>query len=313
MITLISTNRKSAILSPSGLACLKGTPAINLTSGCAHGCLYCYARGYSTYPGESKVVVYNNTLDKLKRELLSKRSKPRVVYFSPSSDMFQPIPDVLELCYSLLELLFSKGIGVAFLTKGCIPDKTMRLLINHADMVKAQVGIITPDDSVRCIFEPNATSIEMRLQQMGKMVGGGIAVEARLMPILPGITDAADSLDRLFQMIANTGVERAAISTLFLRPAIAESLRRLIPDEQAVKILLDLYRGTERLAVHAGHSSVIPLPRLKREETYTRVRQMARKYSIEVSVCGCMNPDIGGTCNIGGKWLLPYIQPSLFD
>jgi DNA repair photolyase len=302
MVTLVGANRKSAVLTPSSLACLKDMPAINLTSGCVHGCIYCYARGYSTYPGESKVVVYENTLDKLKGELLFKRRKPQAVYFSPSSDIFQPIPEVLELGYSILEFLFSKGIGVAFLTKGRMPDKTLKLLIKHADKVRAQIGIITPDDSVRRIFEPNAASIEVRLQQMGKMAAGGIKVEARLMPILPGITDTAESLDRLFKLIANTGVKQAAISTLFLRPAIAESLGRLVPDKQSVGILLDFYKGSGHLPVHAAHSSVIPLPRSKREEIYTYVRKVANKYAIDVSVCGCMNPDIGGTCNIGGTW-----------
>lgn len=302
MITLIGANRKSAVLTSSSLACLKDMPAINLTSGCAHSCIYCYARGYSTYPGENRVVFYKNTLDKLKRELLYKRRKPRAIYFSPSSDMFQPVPDVLEIGYSILEFLFSKGIGVAFLTKGYIPDKTMELLVDHADMVRVQIGIITPDDRIRRIFEPNAASTDVRLKQMKKMVAKGIAVEARLMPILPGITDTTDSLERLFQMIANAGVEQASMSTLFLRPSIAESLRRLVPNNQTVKNLLDLYQGAGRLPVHAARSSVIPLPRRKREEIYTRISQEAGKYSINMSICGCMNPDIGGKCNIGGNW-----------
>jgi DNA repair photolyase len=302
MVTIVGANRKSAVLSSSSLACLKDMPAINLTSGCAHRCLYCYARGYSTYPGESKLVVYKNTLDKLKSELIYKRKIPRAIYFSPSSDIFQPVPEVLELGFSILEFLFSKGIGVAFLTKGYIPDKIMELLITNADLVRVQIGIITPDDRVRCIFEPNAASTDVRLQQMKKMVVHGIEVEARLMPILPGITDTNNSLERLFQMIVNVGVERAAMSTLFLRPSIAESLRRLVPDRQIVKNLLDLYQGVGRLPVHAARSSVVPLPRPKREEIYTRIGKIARKYDINVSVCGCMNSDIGGSCNIGGNW-----------
>ena len=313
MVEVIPTERRSAVLSPSSLACLANIPAINLTSGCAHNCLYCYARGYSTYPGEGKVIVYENILDNLKKELNGKRSKPQVIYFSPSCDMFQPIPEVLKLGYSILEFLFSKGIGVAFLTKGHVPDKTLELLLGHADKVRVQIGIITPHDNIRRIFEPNAASIDIRLQLMKRMVAGGIDVEARLMPILPGITDTTDSLDSLFRAIADAGVKRAAISTLFLRPVIAESLRRSVPDKRLVKILLDLYRDSERIAVHAEHSSIIPLPRLRRENIYNRVRQVAMKHGIDVYICGCMNPDIGGTCNIIGNWFLHYTQPSLFD
>lgn len=213
----------------------------------------------------------------------------------------------------MLEFLLSKGIGVAFLTKGRIPDKTLNLLLNHADKVRAQIGIITHDDNIRRIFEPNAANTGVRFQQMAGMTTGGIATEARIIPILPGITDTPDIIDSLFHAIASTGVTRAAVSTLFLRPAIIGSLRRYISDKVTLEKLLDTYADERRLPVHAGHSSVIPLPRLKREEIYTRFSQIARKYDISLSICGCINPDIGGTCNITGNWLTRESQSSLFN
>jgi hypothetical protein len=36
---------------------------------------------------------YTNTLAKLREELRRKRKRPGTVYFSPSSDPFQPVPD----------------------------------------------------------------------------------------------------------------------------------------------------------------------------------------------------------------------------
>jgi DNA repair photolyase len=273
-----------------------------LTSGCAHECIYCYARGYSVFPGENKVVIYKNILDKLKSELLRRRNKPQVVYFSPSSDIFQPIPEVLELCHSVLELLLSRGIGIALLTKGQIPKKTLALLLAHADKVRVQIGLITCDENVRGLFEPHAANIEVRLRQIAKMIGGGIATEARIIPIIPGVTDTSDSIDRLFNLIAAAGVKQAAISTLFVRPAIIVSLKRHVSDKLVLQNLLNFYQDGRRLPVHAEHSSVIPLPLSKRKEIYARFRQQAKNYAINLSVCGCMNPDIGGTCNITGNW-----------
>ena len=191
---------------------------------------------------------------------------------------------------------------MTFLTKGYIPENTITLMLNNANKIRAQIGIITTDECVRRIFEPNATSIEMRLQQMERMAVGGIAVEARLMPILPGITDTDESLDRIFRKVADTKVKQAAISTLFLRPAIVEALKRYVPDKRLVSVLLDMYKGSGRLPVRAAHSSVVPLPRPEREKIYARVGKAATRYNINISVCGCMNPDIGGTCNIGGSW-----------
>lgn len=313
MVNVTRIDRKSAILSPSSLACLTNIPAVNLTSGCAHDCLYCYARGYSVFPGENKVVVYKNTLEKLKKELAYKRKKPKAVYFSPSSDLFQPIPEVLELSYSVLEFLLISGIGIAILTKGQIPEKTLKLLLNYPDKVKAQIGIITADDTLRSIYEPNAASISTRLEQMAKLVQGGIVTEARVIPILPGITDKHGSIDQLLSTIASTGVKRVAISALFLRPAITASLKRRIADNNTLENLLGHYKSKNRLAVHAEHSSVIPLPLSKREEIYTHFRHVAKKYALDLSICGCMNPDIGGTCNITGEWPAYNTQSSFLQ
>ncbi|MBI4285958.1 MAG: hypothetical protein HY670_08715 [Chloroflexi bacterium] len=313
MVDVIWAERKSPVLLPSSLSCLAQIPSINLTAGCAHGCIYCYARGYSSFPGENKVVIYKNTLDKLRSELLRKRNKPRAVYFSPSSDIFQPIPEMLELSHLVLAFLLSNDIGVAFLTKGRIPDKTLSLLISHADKVRAQIGIITHSDYIRSIFEPNAASIDGRLEQMAKMVAGSIATESRVIPILPGITDTPDSINALFQAIASAGVKRAAISTLFLRPAIMESLRRYTSNKDLVDNLLDYYRDVRRLPVHAEHSSVRPLPRAKREEIYSRFKRIAKNYAIDLSICGCLNLDIGGNCNITGEWPAQDIQLRMFD
>jgi len=314
MVTLIESDRRSAVLASSSIACLAHMPTINLTSGCAHGCLYCYTRGYSTYPGESKVILYKNTLDKLRTELAHKRTKPPAVYFSPSSDLFQPLPAALELGYRVLEFLFSKNIGVAFLSKGLIPENTMKLLLNHANKVRAQVGIITLDENIQRMFEPNAASLNERIEQMAKLIAGGIIVEARLDPVLPGLTDSHEVLNLLFSTLAKAGVRRAAVSVLFLRPSVVGSLKRNLRNDKILQTLLDFYRDAKRLAIHAEHSSVIALPSARREEIYGRVRSAAEKVGIELLICGCKNSDLAyGTCNIGGTWLKHHNQRSLFN
>ena len=171
--------------------------------------------------------------------------------------------------------------------------------------------MITHDDAVRSIFEPGAASIDTRLRQMATMAAGGIAVEARIIPILPGITDTQDAIESLVEAVSLAGVKRASISALFLRPAIAASLKRRIADETTLTKLFGFYKGIKRMPVHASHSSVLPLPRKMRQEIYAHFEQSAQKHDIEVSICGCMNPDIGGSCNIAGTWPENDRQPEL--
>ncbi len=314
MVTVVQIDRKSAVLTSSSIACLKHMPTINLTSGCAHGCIYCYTRGYSTHPGENKVILYKNTFEKLKDELSRKRAKPQAVYFSSSSDLFQPLPEVLALGYRILEFLFSQNIGVAFLSKGRIPDQTMSLFLSHPDKVRAQIGIITLDDDIQHMFEPNAASPSIRLEQIAKLVAGGIATEARLDPILPGLTDTPDTLSSLFSVFAKVGVKRMLASTLFLRSSVQESLERNVSDKNVLQGLLWFYRDAKRMAIHAERSSVVALPRSIRDEIYVRIKCAAEEYGIGLSICACKNPDLAhGTCNIGGTWPKQFdSQRSLF-
>ncbi|MGD9118762.1 MAG: radical SAM protein [Dehalococcoidia bacterium] len=314
MVKVIQADRRSAVLTPSNLVCLSHMPTINLTSGCGHGCIYCYTRGYSTHPGENTVVFYRNTLDKLQAELARKKKRPYAVYFSPSSDLFQPVLEVLELGYHVFEFLFSQRIGVAFLSKGQIPEKTMKLLLANADRVRAQIGVTTLDVNIQRMFEPNAASPWVRIEQISRLVAGGIATEARLDPVLPGLTDSEDALQQIFSTLTKVGVKRVAVSTLFLRSSVLESLRRNVQDKEILQRLLASYRDAKRMAIHAEHSSVMSLPGEIRKEIYTRIGYIAQKHDIKMSICGCKNPDITHeTCNIGGNWPGHETQRNLFE
>jgi DNA repair photolyase len=278
-------------------------PTINLTAGCAVGCVYCYTVGYSSHPGEGKVAFYGNTLEKLKRELAGKRRLPTAVFFSPASDLFQPVPQVLELGHQILELLLSKGIGVVFLTKGWIPENTLGLILRHADQVRAQIGITTLDEGIAGNFEPNAASPSERLEQMAALIAGGVPSQARLDPVLPGLTDDTDRLMSLFGALAKAGVTHAAAGLLFLRPGILNSLKRNVQDKEVLQETLRFYGDASRLAIRAENSTIGVLPQATRAEIFARIRNAGEKSEIRLSVCACKNPDIAsGTCGIGGAW-----------
>lgn len=79
-----------------------------------------------------------------------RRTKPQAVY--PSGGLFRPAPEVLELGEAIIRFLLGEGIGVAFLTKGYIPDHVLGLLSDHAEPVGAQIGIITLDEGIARTF-----------------------------------------------------------------------------------------------------------------------------------------------------------------
>jgi len=303
MTQAIPRERKSAVLTPSSLDCLAHVPTVNLTAGCAHECRYCYARGYLTHPGDGRVTFYTNTLAKLREELRRRRKKPTTVYFSPSSDPFQPVPEVLNMAYDVFRFLLESEIGVAFVTKGRIPERHRNLLAAHAQLVQGRIGLITLDPGTAAAFEPGAAIPEVRLAQAAELIGAHIPIEARLDPILPSVTDGADCLEPLCEALARSGVRKIATSVLFLRPAVVGSLRRHVKDKRMLNRLLDCFTSSEPLAIHAGNSRVRALPTSARLEIIERLKSIAERYGLEVLVCACKNPDISrGSCHISGRW-----------
>ena len=306
LLTVEPIDRRSSVLSPSDLACLSGMPTINLTAGCAHGCTYCYIQGYRNYPGPRKVVIYRNTAELLKRELERARRKPTAVYFSPSSDLFQPIEVLSELSLSVLELLFHYNVGVVFLTKGRIPDPHRSLLRAHRNLVRAQVGITVLDESISCAFEPLAATPTERISQIGWLVSSGIKTLARLDPIIPGLGDDAGSLDALMRLLAAAEVTHVSASILFLRPSLLRHLKGNTPADQVDPILARFGHST-RMGIGVRRSSVWALPEESRRTVLNRVKRVAANHGITALICACKNPDLAnGTCGISGTWCGPF-------
>ena len=303
MVNLELAERKSAVLSPSSLACLSKTATINLTSGCAHGCVYCYTQGYSSFPGESTVRLYANTADKLETELLKKRTLPKNVYFSPSSDLFQPVPEVLEMGLRVLKILLDRGISVAFLTKGAIPDEYFDLFEKHPGQVQARIGLITTDQHIISQLEPKAAPVSVRLEQAKRLITMDVSTSMRADPIIPGITDDEQTLDDLCATISKIGVRELAASVLFLRPAIAHSLNRDLQGTNVLKTIHTRFEKSRRMPIHAEQSTVNALPLEDRKQIFDRLKTTTDRYGIRLHLCACKNPDLPtGSCLIAGNW-----------
>lgn len=310
---VIHTERTSAVLTPSALWCVAHQPTINITQGCLHRCAYCYARGYRVYPGDGRVVVYTNTVEKLRAELDRRRRPPDCVYFSPSSDAFQAIPEVLEQTYGAMEVLLRRQIPVSFLTKGRIPPPFFDLFTRHARWVHGQIDMTTLDEDLQATLEPFAAPPSQRLLDLRRLVRSGIRAEARLDPLIPGLTDRPKEVRRLLAAIAAMGVTSIAVNYLVLRPAIREHLYRDLRGRVGLHDLFGAYRNGVHLPLRGHEALVLALPRDYRERAYDRIRQAAREFGLAPRVCGCKNADLSEeSCNINGRALTAAAESTLF-
>lgn len=249
-------------------------------------------------------MLYEDTPERLEHELGRAKVKPRAVYFSPSSDLFQPHPDIQDCAERVLGILFRHGVGVAFLSKGVIPERAMALLEAHAHLVQAQIGLISTTDDVARTFEPGAAPPARRLEQMEHLVRARISTAVRMDPILPGITDSDDELAGLFEGVAAAGVTAASVGILFSRRSITSSLRQATgPLADRVPAMLARFKHGGSIEMRGAGTGVGVLAMAEREAIFSRVRRHAAARGIEVRICACKNTDIAvGSCNIAGRW-----------
>jgi len=256
-------------------------------------------KGYSQYPGDGKVVLFDNTADKLRQELARKRKKPQAVYFCPSCDPFQPVPGILDQTYKTMTILLKAGIGVQFLTKAIVPQEFIKLFARYCNLVSGQIGLTSVDESIRKTFEPSTVSVSEKLATMRKLVEIGVTTGARADPLVYGVMDSDEALRELFSAIAKTGVKEVAVNYLFLRPAIKESIKENISDKELLSAILSPYRNGVKLPIGLKNSSGIALPKEIREKAFRRIRNIAESFGLFIHICGCKNSDITAeSCNI---------------
>jgi DNA repair photolyase len=300
---LVILERTSKVFSPARLPCLSGMPTLRLATGCVHGCLDCYAQGACGPKGSNKVALVGNVMPKLREELPRRHIKPAAVCLDFSRDPFQPVPELLDLTYEVLRFLLGKGIGVVFQTRAKIPQRHMKLLLAHAPLVRAIVGLVSTDRRVLRIFEPHTATPRTRLRQMRQLVAGGVATLAQVDPILPGVTDDPDSMHGLCAALAEASVREIAAGILVLRPAMVNTLRNRLARPQLFRRVTQAFSDGVSRRLCAPRSPVRVLPIAQRRRIFQWLTTIAAQYSIRVHVCSCKNPDLAGeSCNLAGHW-----------
>jgi DNA repair photolyase len=294
MVEVLTRARKSPVLTPSSLPCLQDVATLNVSEGCALGCRYCYIQGYSHYPGPGRVVVYVNLAELVAAELKRKRKKPRRVYFSPSSDAFQDLPQVQDVALRTMKVILDAGVEIAFLTKGFVQRPFLELFAAYADSVFAQIGVTTLDHDLWRALEPGTAPPAGRIASIEAMEKIGVRTTVRLDPLIPDITDAVDNILPLLHALGHAGVRDAAASYLFTRPLLEQQITA------ALSSVTSRPPGASRSSfigwmVHefapgAGRGRMIGVE--DRARRFTRLQALGNSAGIRIRPCRCKNPGL---------------------
>ena len=215
--------------------------AANCYSGCAHGCVYCYARFATrfTHPHEpwgKFVDIKENAVRVLEKEL--KRRKPGNVMLSSVCDAWQPVEEKTLLTRRSLELLAHHRFNVHTLTKNALAARDLDLLKLGA--AEFGVTITTLDPKLAALIEPGASPPQARLELLQQAKDKGLKTYAFIGPLMPFLSDTEYNIWGILRRIKETGVDSFLVDKLNLRYGVWPDLLKLLKEHYPA--LLPEYR-----------------------------------------------------------------------
>ncbi|MHB8118829.1 MAG: SPL family radical SAM protein [Methanothrix sp.] len=244
--------------------------SLNPYTGCPHGCLYCYASSYIPRFAECRPKA--DLLKRLARE--SSKIRPvTLVAMSNSSDPYPPQEKEMRLSRGCLQILKERGLCVQVVTKSHLVARDAELLADMSACVA--ITVTTLNDSICRRLEPGAPLPAKRLDAMTELVERGVAVSARIDPIIPGINDA--EIEQLVVAVSRAGAGHITSSTYKARPGNMNKIISAFPQEGAT---------LERLFARGGKiagSSYLPAD--TRRDLMQRVKESAQREGVTFSSC----------------------------
>jgi DNA repair photolyase len=219
------------------------THSINPYRGCAHGCIYCYARPTHEYFGlsagldfETQIFVKEQAPELLRAELSAKKWQPTTLSISGVTDCYQPIERKLRLTRSCIEVLAEFGNPVGVITKNHGVTRDIDVLAPMARKRQAVVmlSVTTLNADLASKMEPRTSAPRRRLDAIKMLTSAGIPVGVMVAPIIPGLTD--HEMPKILEAAAEAGAKFAGWVPIRLPMAVAPLfenwLERHYPDRK---------------------------------------------------------------------------------
>ena len=216
--------------------------SINPYVGCEFGCTYCYARDTHKWtleraagPAgeaaeemppwlafEKRILVKNDIAARLARTLDPSRLGNDSLVIGTATDPYQPAERLYRLTRSILELLTRyRGLRIEIISKSPLVTRDIDVLqrLTERHEVTVNVSLSTLDARLARRLELRSPVPSARLRGLRRLGEAGIYAGLLIAPIVPGVTDDAEGLDRLMAAAKEAGARYVIGSALRLGPA----------------------------------------------------------------------------------------------
>ncbi len=205
---------------------------INVYRGCAHACVYCFARPTHQYLGldaerdfEQRIVVKINAVERLRAELRDPAWCGASIAMGTNTDPYQPAEGRYRLTRGVIEALIDARNPFSILTKSTMimrdADLLTRAVAEGLD-IAVNVSIGTLDRDVWHETEPGTPPPHRRMDVVRRLNESGVPCGVLMAPVLPLLSDAPHQLDAVVAAAVEAGAPSIAPILLHLRPGVRE-------------------------------------------------------------------------------------------
>ncbi len=217
--------------------------SLNPYRGCAHDCVFCYARASHTFLKRDGVADWSTALsakvnapEVVRRELGRPAWARELVLIGTATDPYQPLEARYCITRRVLEEFVRAKSPASITTRSPLVLRDVDVLQRLAAVAGANVTVSLPtlDAALARRIEPTVAPPAQRLRTIAALAAAGIPTAVAVAPILPGITDDPAALRATYAAAAEAGASVAWESALRLaevpRASYFGFLEREFPD-----------------------------------------------------------------------------------
>jgi DNA repair photolyase len=173
---------------------------------------------------EKEIVVKVNAPEVLRAELARPSWKREHVAMGTNTDPYQWVEGRYKLMRGIWEALRDAANPCSILTKSPLLLRDLDLMLEVAARaeISACLSVPTLDEKAWRASEPHTPHPRARLEAVAKLNAAGIPTGVLIAPLMPGINDAPEQIERIIELATEAGAVSIGGQTLFLRGSVRE-------------------------------------------------------------------------------------------
>jgi DNA repair photolyase len=204
---------------------------INTFRGCAHACVFCFARNTHTYLDmnagrdfEREIVVKVNVPELVRAELSRPSWKRELVAIGTNTDPYQWAEGKYRFMPPIIEALRDARTPLSVLTKSSLALRDLDRYLELAEVADVSVNFSVPtlDERIWRETEPHTPHPRKRLEAVAAFNEAGISSGVLVAPLMPGINDDPELVDEIVTLAEGAGATFVNGIALHLRPGVKE-------------------------------------------------------------------------------------------